>query len=106
MKKTLQFFFSFFALTLVSSAAFAQEAAGGGSDNAMYAISATIAIAVAAAFGTLSQAKAASTALEGIARNPGAASKVQTPMIIGLALIESLVIYGFVIAILLLGNIK
>ena len=40
-------------------------------------------------------------ALEGIARNPGAAKQVNGPMILGLALIESLVIYALIIAILL-----
>ena len=45
------------------------------------------------------------TALEGIARNPQAAGKVQTPMIIGLAMIESLVLFSFVIAFLIQGKI-
>jgi F-type H+-transporting ATPase subunit c len=58
-------------------------------------------IAIAAFGGALGQGKAAAAALEGIARNPGAAGKIQIPMIIGLALIESLVIYAFVIAIML-----
>ena len=44
-------------------------------------------------------------ALEGIARNPNASDKIFTPMIIGLALIESLVIYGLVIAFILQGKI-
>ena len=44
-------------------------------------------------------------ALEGIARNPSASDKLFTPMIIGLALIESLAIYALVIAIMLIGNI-
>lgn len=45
--------------------------------------------------GALGQGKAAAAALEGVARNPGAASKVQLPMILGLALMESLVILTF-----------
>jgi F-type H+-transporting ATPase subunit c len=55
--------------------------------------------------GSLGQGRAAAAALEGIARNPGAAGKVMTPMIIGLALIESLVLYSWVISFLLLGKI-
>lgn len=55
--------------------------------------------------GALGQGKAAASALEGIARNPGAGGKVMTPMIIGLALIESLVLYSWVISFLLLGKI-
>lgn len=50
----------------------------------------------------LGQGKAAASALEGIARQPEASGKIQTAMIIGLALIESLVIYALVIALLLL----
>ena len=60
-----------------------------------------VSIGIAAFGGALGQGKAAAAALEGIARNPGAAGKIVTPMIIGLALIESLVIYGLVVAILL-----
>ena len=41
--------------------------------------------------------------LEGISRNPGAAGRIQTPMILGLALIESLVLLSFVIAFFLQG---
>ena len=49
-------------------------------------------------------AKAAAAALEGISRNPGAAARIQTPMILGLALIESLVIYSLVLAFILQGK--
>ena len=62
-------------------------------------------IALAAFGGALSQGRTASTALDGIARNPGAADKLFTPMILGLALIESLVIYSLIISILLLGKV-
>jgi F-type H+-transporting ATPase subunit c len=65
------------------------------------AIAAGFGIAVAAFGGALGQGRAISSALEGIARNPGATGKIFTPMIIGLALIESLVLYAFIIAILL-----
>ncbi len=59
------------------------------------------AISFAAIGGAMAQGKAASVALEGIARNPAAADKLFPPMIIALALIESLVIYAFVIAFLI-----
>lgn len=49
----------------------------------------------------IGQGKAAAAALEGIARQPEAAGKIQTAMIIGLALIESLVIYALLIFFLL-----
>jgi F-type H+-transporting ATPase subunit c len=73
--------------------------------SAWIAIAAGLGIAIAAFGGALSQARAAATALEGIARNPGAADKLFTPMILGLALIETLVIYALIISFLLLGKI-
>lgn len=85
----------------------AVAAAGGdgGSLKPALAIAAGFAIGITAFGGALGQSRAAASALEGIARNPGAAAKVQTPMIIALALIESLVIYALVIAFLLQGKI-
>jgi F-type H+-transporting ATPase subunit c len=95
---------------MVAAVAFAEEHAGGGAgmtdNNAWYAIAAAIAIALPAFGGAFAQGRAASAALEGIARNPGAAGKIFTPMILGLALIESLVIYGLVIAFVLSGKIS
>jgi len=59
-------------------------------------------VPVAVLSGAIGQAKAASSALEGIARQPEAAGKIQTAMIIALALIESLVIYALLISLILL----
>ncbi len=104
MKKVFTFIGGFFAMLLTSAVALAEPAAssGGGSDSSIwYAITAAATMSIASAFGALSQSKAASTALEAIGRNPSAAGKIQTPMIIALALIESLVIYGLVIAYLI-----
>jgi F-type H+-transporting ATPase subunit c len=65
-------------------------------------VAAGIGMALAAGLCGLGQARAIAAALEGIARQPGAAARIQTAMIIGLALIESLAIYTLVIAIILL----
>jgi F-type H+-transporting ATPase subunit c len=59
-------------------------------------------ISLAAAAGVLAQAKSITTGLEGIARNPGASGKIQTPMIIGLAFQESLVLYALVVSFMLI----
>ncbi len=59
-------------------------------------------VPVAVLSGAIGQGKAASAALEGIARQPEAAGRIQTAMIIGLALIESLVIYALLISLILL----
>ncbi len=92
---------------MLASVAFAEEVAAAttaGGDRGLIALGAGLAIGVAALGGALGQAKTAAAALEGIARNPAAQGKIFTPMIIGLALIESLVIYAFVIAFFLNGK--
>jgi F-type H+-transporting ATPase subunit c len=68
----------------------------------MVALAAGFGVAIAAFGGALGQSKAIASALDGIARNPGAAGKIVTPMIIGLAMIESLVIYSLVVSLLLI----
>ena len=67
------------------------------------AVGAALAISVAAFGGALGQGRAAAAALEGIARNPGAKGDLFVPMILALALIESLVIYALLIAFKLAG---
>ncbi|HTQ07533.1 MAG TPA: ATP synthase F0 subunit C [Polyangiaceae bacterium] len=95
--------------TLLTTSAFAQEAAGGaaagGGGSAMAALGAGFAVGLAVLGGGLGQGRAAAAALEGISRNPGAAGRIQTPMILGLALIESLVLFAFFIAFLLQGKV-
>lgn len=86
-------------------AATAAKAAIAEANYGWYAIAAGLSIGVAAFGGALGQGKAAAAALEGIGRNPGAADKLFVPMILGLALIESLVIYALVIAFMLVGKI-
>ncbi len=92
---------------LVAMPAFAQEAGAAATNDRdkWIAIAAGFGMALAAFGGALGQGRAASTALDGIARNPGAADKLFTPMIIGLALIESLVIYSLLISYLLYAKI-
>ena len=91
------------ATLAVSIPALAQEAAhaaaeGGNMNGGLRAIGAGIAIGLAALGGSLGQGRATATALEGIARNPSASGKILIPMVLGLALIESLVIYALIIA--------
>ena len=97
-------------VTLFTSSAFAQTVnspATNKEDVFRWAAGgAGFAIAIAALGGTLAQGRATAAALEGISRNPGASAKIQTPMILGLALIESLVLFAFVIAFLLQNQIK
>ncbi len=92
------------ALGLAEGVAQAQgEAAATGSWVGPFTVvAAGIGMAIAAGLCGLGQARAIAAALEGMARQPGAAARIQTAMIIGLALIESLAIYTLVIAIILL----
>lgn len=95
------------AAGLGAETAFAQQAAAPGVGAGSWlgpftVIAAGIGMALAAGLCGLGQARAIAAALEGIARQPGAAARIQTAMIIGLALIESLAIYTLVIAIILL----
>jgi F-type H+-transporting ATPase subunit c len=96
---------------LVTAVAFAQEAGGAAGATAFndrdkyLGLAAGLGIGIAAFGGGLGQGKAAAAALDGIARNPGASDKLFTPMIIGLALIESLVIYSLLISFLLFFKI-
>ena len=60
------------------------------------------AMAFAAGLCGLGQGKAIAAAVDAMARQPGAAARIQTAMIIGLALIESLAIYVLVVAMILL----
>ena len=90
--------------TFASVSAFAQEAAQAAApvvantDKGMVAIAAALTIAIAVFGGAMAQGNTAATALDGIARNPAASGKLLIPMILGLALIESLVIYALIIA--------
>jgi F-type H+-transporting ATPase subunit c len=86
------------AAFFVAASAFASEGAAPVTSGDPYkSIAAALCIAIAAFGGALGQGKAAAAALEGISRNPGAAGKIFTPFILGLALIESLVIYALVV---------
>ena len=88
-------------LVLVTVPAFAQEEAAtddGQGGVALGALAAAFAIGTAALGGALGQGKATSAAVSGMARNPGASGNIRTTLIIGLALIESLVIYALLIA--------
>jgi len=88
-----------FALVLAPGLAFASPAAEHtGPSPDTYALAVAFAMALATIGGALGQGRAAAAALDGICRNPSAAEKVFTPMILALAFMESLVIFTFVSA--------
>ncbi len=60
---------------------------------------------LAVALAALGQGRAAAAAMEGIARQPDAASNIRSALILSLALIESLVIYVLLAFLLLFGKL-
>ncbi len=63
---------------------------------AMLALAVGLGLPIAVLGGATAQGRAAASALEGMARQPEAIGRIQTAMILGLAFIESLVIFTFV----------
>ena len=99
MKKRLVLMFVILALMSVS--AFAQTTPAGTPSGVRWGVvGAAFLLGIAAFGGAMGQGKAIAASVEGIARNPGAGGAIRTAMIIGLALIESLVIYALLIAFL------
>ena len=88
------------ALVFFALPAFAAEEAAGhaAAGFGLGSLAAAFAIGLAAFGGALGQAKAIASACEGMARNPGAAGPIRIALLLGLAFIESLVIYALVIA--------
>ena len=73
--------------------------------TAMYALAAALAIALSTIGPAIGQGMTAAKAMEAIARQPEAAGTIRTNMIVALAMMEALTIYGLVIAFMILGNI-
>ncbi len=71
----------------------------------LIAIAAAIAIALATLGPGLGQGNAAAKAMEAMARQPEASGNIRTTLILSLAFMESLTIYGLLIAIMLMGQI-
>jgi len=73
-----------------------ESAAAAGSKQWLW-ISAGFSMAIASSLCGLAQGKAIASAVEGMARNPGAAKSIQLAMLIGLAFIESLSLYTLLV---------
>ena len=108
MKKLFAFFGMLFVAVMTTGLAMAAEGAAAGGDSparVAIAISAGIAVAIAAFGAALGQGRVGAAAMESIGRNPNAADRLFLPLVLTLALLEALALYGFVIAILLQGKI-
>jgi F-type H+-transporting ATPase subunit c len=93
----------FLLVAFVAQAALAQEtgAADGGASRGLIALAAGLGLGIAAVGAGLGQGRAVAAAMESIGRNPNSADRIQTPMIVGIAFMEALAIYAFIIAIIL-----
>ena len=99
---TLVAFVTCFLEPMIAMAA--PAAGGGGPNDGIFAIAMGFGMGLAALGCGMGQGRAAAAALEGICRNPNAAEKVNTPMLLGLAFIESLTIFTLVTAFLIYGK--
>ena len=98
MKKYSMILFALMAVAFLAPAAFAQTAAGGAAEPTNWvAITSGFAMAIASAACGIAQARATSSACEGLARNPGAAAPIRFALLLALVLIESMALYTFAI---------
>ena len=105
MKKVLRLLLWSLVFVVVPTLAFAADGGGGGADdgmNAGKAIGAGLAVGAAGLGCGIGMGMTAGNTTAGIARNPGAAGAMFTNFILGMVLLESVAIYGLLIAFLLL----
>ena len=92
------------AAVVMPDLVYAAEGAASGASEYI-PLGAGIAIGIGALGGALGQGKVVSAIADAIGRNPSAAAKMNVPLFVGLALIESLVILAFVVANNLTGKV-
>jgi len=98
MNKKLFVLLSVMAVMMLATPVFAQgEPAAAAAGTNWIAITSGFAMAIAAGLAALGQSKVAAAACEGMARNPAARAGIQLAMILGLAFIESLVLFTLVV---------
>ena len=100
--RTMKYIFTILAALLIATPAFAQagtEAAAGGASQ-WVPLAAGLGMALAAGLCGLAQGRATASSAEALARNPGARPGIFLFLILGLAFIESLSLFTFLIIIL------
>jgi F-type H+-transporting ATPase subunit c len=98
MRKLLMFMMAALGIMMIAMPAFAQGTTTSEASPLGYKyIAAGIGFAIAVFGGAIGQSRVAAAACEGTARNPGASARIQTMMILGLALIESLVLFALLV---------
>lgn len=93
--RKLQFVFMMLSVLCLAMPAMAQTGAAGAAS--LVPIGAGIGMAIAAGLCGLGQGKATASAVEALARNPGARAGIQLLLVLGLAFIESLTLFTLVV---------
>ena len=97
MRKFGMLMFVLIVLSVFAMPAFAQQQPGASPTTNWVAIASGFSIAIAAGLAALGQGRVGSAACESMARNPAARGGIQLALILGLAFIESLVLFTLVI---------
>ena len=95
--RKLQYFFMTMSAIFLATPAFAQSATAYSPASQWVPLAAALGMAIAAGLCGLGQGKATASATEALARNPGARPGIFVFLILGLAFIESLALFTFVI---------
>ena len=93
-------FFVLVLLLLASSVLCAQTPGYPTAGGHWVPLAAGLSMAIASGLCGLGQGKAIASAMEGMGRNPGAAGAIQIAMLIGLAFVESLALFTFLVVFL------
>jgi F-type H+-transporting ATPase subunit c len=96
--RKLQYFFMTLSALFMATPVFAQSP-GGSSSATWVPIGAGIGMAIASGLCGIGQGRAAASATEAVARNPGARAGIMTMLMLGLAFMESLALFTFAIII-------
>ena len=104
MRKAMLFVLMVMAIMLVASPVYAQGVPTGSPGYWSLGIGGGLAIGIAAGLCGLGQGRATGSAVEAMARNPGARPGIFNFLLIGLALIESLALYALIIAFRITGK--
>src|SRR5215468_6461457 len=105
MRRSMMFVFVVAALMFTAMPVYAQGGAVPAQGYWSLAIGGGIGLGIAAGLCGLGQGRATGSAVEALARNPGARPGIFIFLLIGLALIESLALYALVIAFRISGKL-
>jgi F-type H+-transporting ATPase subunit c len=95
--RKLTFLLLVFVVLMIASPVYAQTPGAPAAGNWAVPIGVGLGMGLAAGLAGLGQGKVAGAVAEALARNPGARDGIQLALFIGLAFIESLVLFTFVL---------